>query len=390
MKTKTKLISLTLVAVTGIMFAFSGCNSRKITLETYSEPFDIHSAEQNYYLGDSYDSVTAYARGLEELSRPQPVTLKWTDTASSDVYTVEISETETFTDKLTYTVSDKQVSVYNLKISTDYYWRVTSGSTTSATGTFSTVSTGPRNLYIDGITNVRDLGGYNTISGERVVQGLLIRGGRLNKSDVNDDNYATLPEMFVPEITESGANVFANELKIKTEIDFRIHDLTKSGQYRNGYPIDVPLKSAVEIAYNIQGINYYSIEMNGGSSMLTHELNVPALKIIMELLSDKSNYPVYYHCNIGTDRTGLLSYLLNALCGVAQEDLYRDYLFSNFGTIGGSRELGASNNTFMTQLDDNSKYAGTTLQERVESYFKSIGVSESTYSAVRDIMLGRV
>ena len=390
MKTKTKIISFALAAVTCLTPALTGCNSRKITLETYSEPFDIHTAEQNYYLGDSYDSVVTYARGLEELSRPEPVTLKWKDTAVSGAYTVEISENKTFTDKLTYTASETQVSVYNLKIATDYYWRVTSESTTSATGTFSTVSTGPRNLYIDGITNVRDLGGYVTASGERVVQGLLIRGGRLNKSDVNDDSYATLPEVFVPEITQSGANVFANELKIKTEIDFRIHDLTTDGQYRNGYPVDTPLKSAVEIAYNIQGVNYHSIEMNGGSKMLTHDLNVPALKNIMELLSDKSNYPVYYHCNIGTDRTGLLSYLLNALCGVAQEDLYRDYLFSNFGTIGGSRELGASNNTFMTQLDDSSLYSGTTLQKRVESYFKSIGVSEATYSAVRDIMLGRV
>lgn len=49
--------------------------------------------------------------------------------------------------------------------------------------------------------------------------------------------------------------------------------------------------------------------------------------------------PLIFHCNIGTDRTGMIAYLINALLGVPEESLYRDYLYSNFGNIGGTRKL---------------------------------------------------
>ena len=39
------------------------------------------------------------------------------------------------------------------------------------------------------------------------------------------------------------------------------------------------------------------------------------------------------HCSIGTDRTGVICFLINALLGVSEEDLYKDYLFSMFGMI---------------------------------------------------------
>jgi protein tyrosine/serine phosphatase len=51
------------------------------------------------------------------------------------------------------------------------------------------------------------------------------------------------------------------------------------------------------------------------------------------VLADESNYPIFFHCAIGTDRTGTLAYLINGLLGVPEEDLYYDYCFSNFGAI---------------------------------------------------------
>ena len=115
---------------------------------------------------------------------------------------------------------------------------------------------------------------------------------------------------------------------------------------------------------------------------------VAEIKEFMEILADKNNYPIYYHCNIGTDRTGMLSYLIGGLCGMSEEDLMKDYLFSNFGNIGEAKTPHNSKNTYVELLSSDGPYEGDTLVERIESYFISIGVSEETYTAVRDILLG--
>lgn len=367
-----KLLSTVIVSAI-IAACFCGCNKSSLVLEKYDQPLSIHTPDQYSFIeSDDVSIIEVFADGKAEKSRPQPIELKWSDGKGSASYTVEISEKPDFSVCETYTTSTCSVSVYNLKIATDYYWRVRTDAECSQTGTFSTMEFGPRNIYIDGVTNVRDIGGYNTSFGKRIKQGLIYRGGRLNKSDVNDDGYATPPTTFVPEITEAGKNTFANALGIKTEIDLRLLD-------RNGYPADKPAESAVS------GVEYVRIPMNGNASILT---NAEKIKEFMEVLADESCYPVYVHCNIGTDRTGMLAYLLEGLCGVDEGDMLKDYLFSNYGNIGEAKTPENSKNKFVIQLGENGDYSGNTTVERVESYFESIGVSAQTYNAVRDILLG--
>ena len=365
--------------VVSMIFSFSSCSlldqflpdNSPIKLTAYNTPLDFHTPDQlSYMLGD-YEAISAYADGHSEISRPDAITLTWTDSSSAGKYTVEISESADFSSPLTFVVDKTEVSVYNLKIATEYFWRV-STEDCSAEGSFTTSDVGPRNIYMDGVTNVRDIGGRMTSYGKRMVQGLLYRGARLNTSDVNNDSYKTPPQVFVPEITDAGIDVFKNQLGIKTEIDIRL--LT-----RNGYPADKPAESTVP------GTQYIRIPMNGNSSIGDNEIKI---KEFMEVLSDINNYPIYFHCNIGTDRTGMLSYLIGGLCGMSEEDLMKDYLFSNFGNIGEAKEPHNSKNTYVELLSEDGPYEGETLRERIENYFISIGVSEETYTAVRDILLG--
>lgn len=368
-----KLLSTILVSLV-LTACLCGCNkSSSLTLEVYEQPLSFHTEEQYSFIeSDDVSVIGVLADGMQEKSRPQPIELKWSDSKGAASYTVEISETPDFSVSDTYTATTCCVSVYNLKIATDYYWRVKTDADCSPTGTFSIAEEGPRNIYIDGVTNVRDIGGYNTSFGKRIRQGLIYRGGRLNKNDVNGDGYATAPTTFVPEITEKGKDTFANALGIKTEIDLRLLN-------RNGYPADKPAESTVS------GVDYVRIPMNGNASIIT---NAEQIKEFMEVLADESCYPVYFHCSIGTDRTGMLAYLLEGLCGVTESEMLKDYLFSNYGNIGGARAPENNKNKFVIQLGENGDYSGETTVKRVESYFESIGVSAQTYNAVRDILLG--
>ena len=99
-----------------------------------------------------------------------------------------------------------------MKIAQEYYWEIVA---TNDTDTVSSnlkeskvIDDKIRNLYIDGVTNVRDLGGY-LVNGKITKQGLIYRTSKLN-----DDESTT------PLISEKGIDAF-NKLGVKTEIDLR-------------------------------------------------------------------------------------------------------------------------------------------------------------------------
>ena len=174
------------------------------------------------------------------------------------------------------------------------------------------------------------------------------------------------------------------ELKIKTEIDLR----SLNG---NGFPGDTVEDD--EGRATVEGIEYIAVPMNGDADINSNKAEI---KKVFEILADKDNYPVLYHCNIGTNRTGIVAYLLNALCGVEEEDLYFDYMFSDFGTIALPTPLNANRSrTELVELTGTTgaagrvkAYAGEKLVEKTENCLKDCGVSEETYTAVRNIMTG--
>ena len=51
----------------------------------------------------------------------------------------------------------------------------------------------------------------------------------------------------------------------------------------------------------------------------------------------KTNKPCFYHCAIGADRTGTLSFMLEALLGVSSSDIDKDYEITSFHTGSGSQ-----------------------------------------------------
>ena len=94
-------------------------------------------------------------------------------------------------------------------------------------------------------------------------------------------------------------------------------------------------------------------------------------------LANPDNYPIYMHCTYGSDRTGIICYLLEAMLGVSRGDCLRDYGLSNL-------------NIAEIQFVENGlkAYKGNSLKEQVESYLISCGVSEYQINSIRNIYLG--
>ncbi|MBE7088261.1 MAG: tyrosine-protein phosphatase [Clostridiales bacterium] len=378
MSAKKTLLAVISVLSCGIIL-FSACIEREHyswTLNDLGDEVDFHTDTQREYLNDeNYENITAYAYGMHELSRPEAVRFEWKATEltanAPDIaeYELQISTDEYFSEYLSYSTEETYYDVYNLRIATEYYWRVEATlengkSSLSSTSTFETVDVGPRNIYVDGVTNVRDIGGWETADGGRVKQGMIYRCGRLNTSNADG---IEVDEVIV-EITEKGIETMREELGICSEIDMRRTDNNEVGF----------------LTYSPLGddVNYYSCPMTWAVSNLLLE-NIEIVKQTFEILADESNYPIIYHCNIGTDRTGLYSYLINGLMGVSEEDLYRDYLFSNFGKINGSRNLSGIKYSYIATI---KSYDGDTLSEKIYNCLVDRGVPSEHLDAVIEIL----
>ena len=325
----------------------------------------LHTEEQKTYLNmENLYNVSRVADGTKEMSRPLPVNLSWIDDSDRPItYTrVYISESADMSDPYTVITLGSEAGVYNLKVGTKYYWKVCTvykdgDSAESDVAVFTTEDECPRNLYVDGTTNWRDLGGWRTVDGKRVRQGLIYRTGRLNTSNISSS---------VAEITTTGIKEATGHLKIKTEIDLR-------GKSESS-----------EITRSVLGddVNYFRCSMNYEGDCLS--VNAEKVKKVFDILSEPDNYPVIFHCHIGTDRTGFVAYLINGLLGVKKQDLYKDYLFSNFAAIDGPRSLDDVAERYVASLDN---YAGANLSEKIKSYLLSVGVTEEQIRIIKAMML---
>jgi len=355
MKTWAKIGAL-LIA---LLFLFVACTPAT-EISSPSKPLGFHTTRQAAYLSGAVAQIGKYADGTKEFSRPLPIS-PTLEGVAEDYAMMEVSKDPTFATYSTYPLTEGKAEIYNLEADTVYYVRGRKESGEyGAVSAFETEATLPRNLYIDGVTNARDLGGYK-VEGGRVRQGLLFRTAKLNQ------NKADVP---TPLITEAGIDMMLRTLGIKTEVDLRRNSDNEIGSLTASVLGD--------------GVRYCNFPMTAGNDMPT--ANYDSLKKLFSCLADKNNYPLFFHCSIGTDRTGFSAFLMLSVLGVDGKDIARDYLFSNFGNIGGDRDIG---NIMSFELFL-SLYEGKTLQQKAETYLTtSVGVTKAEIEAFRSIIILR-
>ena len=321
---------------------------------------DFHTAKQSAYIQSGYNTIAHFADGTEELSKPRPLPLHFEE---PDAKHIQVSFNSLFQGDVsqTYEIDGGGFYYLNPLLDTDYYWRVSQSEDFANSKVYSihTTSSCPRNIDLDGITNVRDMGGYTSSLGGVIRQELVYRGGKLTSGS----------KQAVSCLTEKGYTTLIDGLGIKSEIDLR-YDKPFEGEDgpENGYMSDSFFPT----------VHYYSCPIDWHSDNLMATAK-QAIRDAFKVLSDPENYPVYIHCAIGTDRTGLICYLLGALLGMSNEDLYRDYLFSNFGNIGSNRTDWTPRHVYFETLQ---RYEGKNLSEKCTGYLKEIGVTQQEINSI--------
>lgn len=290
------------IATIAVLTAISvSCASSRTSRGLSYEKYDIENEGTRRYLEEvNYSADTAYTLGYardyrhnyDANDRPLPVMVFWEEGQASKI---SMSTSPRFEDSYDFSVTESPARIYNLIPDITYYYKVMDrDGSVLKTGCVEAV--GPMRM-INGVTaNMRDLGGWKA-DGGRIAYGKLFRGARLSSR-----------------MPASGKDIFLNQLGISVDLDLRgIKDSEASAG-----PV-------------IEGAEYLKlpVEKNlGRGTGNTEELYQQAIRSIIGWLGEGRT--VYFHCAGGADRTGTLAFLIEALLGVSENDLSKDYELTTF------------------------------------------------------------
>ena len=309
-----------------------------------------------------------YTRG--DCFAPVNVEMSWTAEEGAQYYTVKLAMNKELTNAVSYVTFDTALSIPDLFMGEQYYYQIivkyADKTVKSRIFEFQTEHL-PRTIYLEGVSNTRDAGGYYTVDGQyRIRQGMVYRGGKL--------------EGITAAAKEKALKVYG----FKTDLDLRA-EATAS-----------PLGDTVNFV-NVSGPYYVGstgIDSQEDSSKGPWKGTYrDALLTEIRTFAKPENYPIYAHCSLGRDRTGTIIFLINALCGVGEMDLYMDYelsFFSEVGCMDGQTATNMVNNAFTSLYNYIKNYGTGTLQENTEQFMLDIGISQADIDSIRNILLEEV
>lgn len=296
------------------------------------------------------DYTLSYVSNYNGSDKPEPAYVKW-DGGQAD--RILLSTSYAFDkDCFEVSASASPAKVYNLVPDTVYFYRVYAGNKILKEGALLPV--GPVRMVYGVSKNVRDLGGWT--AGNRTIRyGKIFRGARL-------DDIQTKP---------SEKDVLFNTLHVGVDLDLRgLPPGTQggSGEKNPWMPEDPILYCNIQLwHYFVASAAQYNIpDISEGASADTYQY---ALRTILGWL--KEGKVVYFHCHGGSDRTGTLAFLIEALMGVSESDLSKDYELTYYS--GSTRKRDCSKGWYFRPM---VKYLrtfapGATIQEQVTAWAKT-------------------
>ena len=359
---------------------------RKImAVPTYAERLAALQADARIEnKGDRY-----YGRHGSSWRRAEPLVVRWAATdGEKGPWKFELGKRADLSDaKVEYWsagdakadghgVCSREVKLANLEIGATYHWRISGCArkgkpeVASPVVSFRTAAQAPRWIAIEGnVGNIRDLGGRKTASGKRVRQNLVFRGQGLNY------NRVTGAKKGRNRLTVEDVVYFTEELGVKTDLDLRSPRETAD---MSASPLGPKVKFVLR-----SSPCYASIFTDGGKKTMAENFRV---------FCDRANYPIYFHCIGGADRTGSLAYVLNGVLGVDRHELETDWEATFYPVFPEMRKDYTGEDYWCREQHFDNGFAkygkeGDSWNRRIELYLIDCGVTRDEIEAFRAIML---
>ena len=226
---------------------------------------------------------------------------------------VRVSLSPTFSKYVDFYAQNDSALVYNLIPQSVYWYRVFDANGRQVSNGIFKTQGYQRLIRTEKVLNVRDIGGWKC-DGGRIAYGKIYRGAALEgiSSEAGP-------------VSASDIKEFTDVLGVGAEVDLRAEStISKSPLGSN-----VTYKKYVTSAYmnlmentrpdNYVGSGDYYAKM---ASLMDHLVS-----------SLKAGKGVYFHCTWGADRTGSVIALIEALCGVSEADVVKDWELTSFNAV---------------------------------------------------------
>lgn len=234
-----------------------------------------------------------------------------------------------------------------------------------------------RVIHLEGTTNTRDIGGYQTSDLRTVRWGQIIRSDNLSR--LTGDDFRKL-----------------EEIGVKTVIDLRTereHDDSPTVWQGDNPPQffhfsigDVNhewFRAQRRMMRDNRFTEEQSLEHMVDGYRMIADVGPPSYRQLMEVVLDPSNWPILIHCSAGKDRSGVAVALILEAIGVDRETIMEEYLLTN--------EVGRSQQKAEFLARESSKYRGVGRRNRSPSasaWYPIVGVRaemlEAFYASVNE------
>ncbi|MEO1439841.1 MAG: tyrosine-protein phosphatase [Chloroflexota bacterium] len=237
-----------------------------------------------------------------------------------------------------------------------------------------------RHIPLDGVHNLRDLGGYAT------THGMQTRWHRFFRADG------------LHALTEPAQQTLV-DVGLRTVIDLR-----------NQQELD----EKPDVFATNEAVKYVHLSLfenvRGAGGGLPHNLteiylhaldnNQSAFKDVIDVVADSSDSGVLFHCTAGKDRTGLISALLLGVVGVGDEDIVADYALTTHylkdffeQRRAEARRTGEDISAYEPLFLSEPQFMQTVLDHLFENYggipgyLTSIGISAARIEKIQSVLL---
>ncbi|EAS31306.3 uncharacterized protein CIMG_06785 [Coccidioides immitis RS] len=234
-------------------------------------------------------------------------------------------------------------------------------------------------FYIaDGISNLRDVGGYAISSTASVRRNFIYRSAHLSRA------------------TPEGAKVLAQQLGISKIFDFRsVPETLKnpSCEIPGAERLHVPVFTDQDASPESLALRYKHYASEEGPKAFMHAYKEilqsgasNAFKTVFEHIRDQPNQPLLFHCTGGKDRTGVFAALVLRVAGVRDDDVIgQEYELTEVG-LGSLREEFIQNLLKHPALQDDPSGAHRMTSAKAEAIKATLAWLDATYGSVEGYM----
>ncbi len=341
---------------------------------------DMRNLQQyKYVLEEDVYKYKTYATGAD-LSAPRGMKLRYEELETASKYYFQIATSEDGLDAAPVRESNEKVYTFqNAYLDTKYYYRAATseaGLASAEVKNITSTAQAPRVVYVPDVLNFRDIGGWEStlVAGGKVNQGLYFRCAQLNGAAGSTTS----------KLDSAGKGLAAlKELGIKCDIDMR--DIGNQ-----------PNRGAGPSPANTTDwpFTFVSAAVPSGSEPVRWEggtyqgTNIADQYVtIFNALANCDNEPALLHCTYGADRTGIVSFFLEALVGMNMEDMIKDYLWTQFTQGRNVKILESEGAEFPQWVSKTNACEGATFADKMENHLISFGIEKAKLEHIREIFV---